>query len=58
MAEEKSKRYRMTKLQKYFIDNHLESDPKSLAIELGIPTDVIDRYMKRSLLILGWLSAI
>jgi hypothetical protein len=49
MAEEKSKRYRMTKLQKYFIDNHLESDPKSLAIELGIPTDVIDRYMKKSI---------
>jgi hypothetical protein len=49
MADEKPKRYRMNKLQKFFIDAHLESEPKELAIELGIPTDVIDRYMKKSI---------
>ena len=46
---EKPKRYRMTKLEKFYIDNHLESEPKALAVELGIPTDVIDRYMKKSI---------
>lgn len=52
MANEKTKsktRYRMNKLQKFYIDSHLESDPKDLAIELGIPADVIDRYMKKSI---------
>lgn len=45
----KSKRYRMTKLQKFYIDGNLDKEPKSLAIELGIPEDVIDRYMKKSI---------
>ena len=45
----KPSRYRMTKLQKFYIDNHLEQDPKNLAIELGIPADVIDRYMKKAI---------
>jgi hypothetical protein len=49
MADEKPKRYRMNKLQKFYIDNHLESEPKALAIELGIPADVIDRYMKKAI---------
>lgn len=47
--ETKAKRYRMTKLEKFFIDGNLDREPKSLAIELGIPEDVIDRYMKKAI---------
>lgn len=49
MAKKKAPntRYRMTKLEKFYIDNHLDTDAKSLAIELGIPEPVIDRYQKK-----------
>ena len=49
MAKKKAvnTRYRMTKLEKFYIDNHLDTDAKSLAIELGIPEPVIDRYQKK-----------
>lgn len=40
-------RHRMSKLEKFYIDHHMDSDPKSLAIELGIPEAVIDRYQKK-----------
>ena len=46
-AASDNSRYRMTKLQKFYIDHHLETDAKSLAIELGIPEAVIDRYQKK-----------
>tara|TARA_R110000851_G_scaffold41190_1_gene103603 strand:- start:326 stop:631 length:306 start_codon:yes stop_codon:yes gene_type:complete len=38
----------MNKLEKFYIDHHIESDAKSLAIELGIPEAVIDRYQKKA----------
>ena len=41
-------RHRMTKLEKFYIDHHLDLDAKSLAIELGIPETVIDRYQKKA----------
>lgn len=41
-------RHRMSKLEKFYIDHHMDSDAKSLAIELGIPEAVIDRYQKKS----------
>ena len=49
MAKKKvaNKRHRMTKLEKFYIDHHLDKDAKSLAIELGIPEAVIDRYQKK-----------
>ena len=49
MAKKKAAntRYRMTKLEKFYIDNHLDTEAKSLAIELGIPEAVIDRYQKK-----------
>ena len=49
MAKKKAAntRYRMTKLKKFYIDNHLDTEAKSLAIELGIPEAVIDRYQKK-----------
>ena len=40
-------RHRMSKLEKFYIDHHMDSDAKSLAIELGIPEAVIDRYQKK-----------
>jgi hypothetical protein len=40
-------RHRMSKLEKFYIDHHIDSDAKSLAIELGIPEAVIDRYQKK-----------
>ena len=40
-------RHRMSKLEKFYIDHHMDSDAKSLAIELGIPEGVIDRYQKK-----------
>ena len=44
MAKKKATtRHRMTKLEKFYIDHHPDSDAKSLAIELGIPEAVIDR---------------
>jgi len=47
MAKKKAAtRHRMTKLEKFYIDHHPDSDAKSLAIELGIPEAVIDRYQK------------
>lgn len=50
MAKKKSAntRYRMTKLQKYYIDNHLDTAAKDLAIELGIPEAVIERHQKKA----------
>ena len=42
-----STRHRMSKLEKFYIDHHIDSDAKSLAIELGIPEAVIDRYQKK-----------
>ena len=49
MANKKTvTRHRMTKLEKFYIDHHLDSDAKSLAIELGIPETVIDRYQKKA----------
>ena len=36
-------RHRMSKLEKFYIDHHIDSDAKNLAIELGIPEAVIDR---------------
>jgi hypothetical protein len=42
-----STRHRMSKLEKFYIDHHMDSDAKSLAIELGIPEAVIDRYQKK-----------
>tara|TARA_A100001391_G_C4963586_1_gene250658 strand:- start:283 stop:618 length:336 start_codon:yes stop_codon:yes gene_type:complete len=48
MAKKKAAtRHRMTKLEKFYIDHHPDSDAKSLAIELGIPEAVIDRYQKK-----------
>ena len=48
MAKKKATtRHRMTKLEKFYIDHHPDSDAKSLAIELGIPEAVIDRYQKK-----------
>ena len=48
MANKKTvTRHRMTKLEKFYIDHHLDSEAKSLAIELGIPETVIDRYQKK-----------
>ena len=50
MAKKKASgntRHRMTKLEKFYIDHHLETDAKTLAIELGIPESVIDRYQKK-----------
>jgi len=41
-------RHRMSKLEKFYIDHHMDSDAKSLAIELGIPEAVIDRYQKKA----------
>jgi len=40
-------RHRMSKLEKFYIDHHIDSEAKSLAIELGIPEAVIDRYQKK-----------
>jgi len=40
-------RHRMSKLEKFYIDHHIDSDAKNLAIELGIPEAVIDRYQKK-----------
>lgn len=50
MAKKKSTdtRYRMTKLEKFYIDHNLETPPKNLAIELGIPEAVISRYIKKT----------
>ena len=50
MAKKKAvnTRYRMTKLQKYYIDNHLDTAAKDLAIELGIPEAVIERHQKKA----------
>ena len=49
MANKKTvTRHRMTKLEKFYIDHHLDSEAKSLAIELGIPETVIDRYQKKA----------
>ena len=49
MAKKKAAtRHRMTKLEKFYIDHHPDSDAKSLAIELGIPEAVIDRYQKKT----------
>ena len=49
MAKKKAAtRHRMTKLEKFYIDHHPDSDAKGLAIELGIPEAVIDRYQKKT----------
>ena len=40
-------RHRMSKLEKFYIDHHIDSEAKSLAIELGIPEAVKDRYQKK-----------
>ena len=51
MPQKKKKtdtRYRMTKLEKFYIDHNLEIPAKTLAIELGIPETVINRYIKKT----------
>jgi len=47
VKKKENTRHRMNKLEKFYIDHHIESDAKSLAIELGIPEAVIDRYQKK-----------
>jgi hypothetical protein len=46
-AAKSSSRYRMSKLQKFFIEHNMDIEPNKLAIELGIPADVIERYIKK-----------
>ena len=47
VKKKENTRHRMSKLEKFYIDHHMDSDAKGLAIELGIPEAVIDRYQKK-----------